>query len=1096
MAFVQLITHYITSGIPDGVHTTGRYIHVLADGATLKTEIWTTSDNSGTLISTPSGGPVLGSEIIVSSSSFNDYRYCDSTDQVYYTQKNEWPYLDYNLATDHPSCAIITCDLEITGFTVTNETAVGVGNGQIALTYSGSNGVAKYSLDPDFVYASGQDSPLTGLSTGNYVIYAKDPAGCIDAVNVFVGIDYVYGVRWRSEYDCIFPSGYSSRIDIEERDYEGAIIETCSGENPFELTQEEREDLSLTNSHAVIQLAVEWGENNKFIDIRRGYDRQFLLKKYKDTGSGFVLEWVGYITPEFYKENYLDEPYYVEFKAIDGLIDMANKDFVALSGEEYFGDMSVMEMVNECLKKLPYQINLRSCVNIFETRMNTAASDDPLPQTYMKSQNFRGMKCGEVITTLIKPFNRSELFQSLGYWWIRTKEQSIDSTLLYREFADGVYISNSSIASRKDAAFPLATNRFIWKDKSQVLSFTRNYGSFKVTHELDKDNNMIDSGGFEEEDIDTSTEFFRDWQVYPAQTLVTSGLEYVDNSGSKGAFFFQWNASGSNQTDNILSFTPLPISFLGNVFEDKQTSFKLNFETYVSPAWPIDWVRLGWKFRFVDTDTGDFWDWHAPPSLLAVPPSTNVARINEIYLSNFNSWQKHEFYGFRAPGDINAINFTVQVLFYFHDHKGRDYPGFAALRAEPTLGIFEEGKRFYVEAEGRTIAYEFQRNTDAEVEPDIIRPNDYHAVAWPGVSLNPYQWVKLKEYNIDGAVPIVDRIMIDNVKVSLFTLSPNLQVPGFKLIDPPETVIYEQEVSAQNEAVFEDSVKAGDAPDIVGSNYIYNGFFKLSDGTQTVRWGRSSVLTSGTGELLSNTDFANSADWDQEGTGADWAVGSGAAQVEIATGNSKILGQTFDYGLAGDYVFELQRISTNFAIGTDSANFGITFYDDTDTLIGSASVVEFISGNNNVILTHPFTTLVPVRRVEIILVWNSGADMNISVEYATLEGPKAAPEQRYLLDIYLGHLIAQGARSLRVLNGSGIADIQLGYIHSLEDQIDLVKYRFKRFVFQDKQGFYEVEIEETLTGADGESPPLPNDILLAEDGVTPVTTETGDWIYV
>src|SRR5690606_11496777 len=238
-------------------------------------------------------------------------------------------------------------------------------------------------------------------------------------------------------------------------------------------------------------------------------------------------------------------------------------------------------------------------------------------------------------------------------------------------------------------------------------------------------------------------------------------------------------------------------------------------------------------------------------------------------------------------------------------------------RAATTLNL-PEGKRVYATDGGDrpTYGYELRRNTETESAPDIIRPNDYN------VSSNPRQWVKIDELNIAGSVAMVDRIMIDNVEIKIFGVGIVPGQPGIVLIDPPETVTYETEVTKKNESIFEDEVLNGDAPELLGTEYIYNGWFKLSDGTPTALWARAGVT-----------------------------------------------------------------------------------------------------------------------------------------------------ESTRLLDIYLSHLVAQGSQSLRILSGTGIADIQLGYINSLEDQRDHRRYRFTRFALEDKSGTYTIEMEETLTGADGESPP-------------------------
>jgi hypothetical protein len=352
----------------------------------------------------------------------------------------------------------------------------------------------------------------------------------------------------------------------------------------------------------------------------------------------------------------------------------------------------------------------------------------------------------------------------------------------------------------------------------------------------------------------------------------------------------------------------------------------------------------------VDTDTGDFYDWGVPQSdyvPLAPFPTANGAKINDLYISSYNSWNNFEFLGFRLPGDINAVNFTIQLTLYFHNHRGRDFDtdddmtDFDGLRAVATTGL-DEGKRYYVAHDDDTYGYELQKTTDAESVPDIIRPTDYH------VASNPFQWVKTDLFNPDKTVPMMGRLLIDNVKIAMYEIGDfDTDLVLSPLVEPPETVVYEHEVSTRNESVYTDEVMNGDAPQIMGVDYIYNGFFKLSDGTPTYRWARSGVT-----------------------------------------------------------------------------------------------------------------------------------------------------ESRYLLDIFLEHLIAQGQLSLRILEGTGIADIQLGYINSLEDQRDDVKYRFKRFLFDDKHGAFDIEMEETVVGADGESPPTPTGILLNEDGVTPITDENGNPIYV
>lgn len=910
-----------------GLYLTGQYIHVIADGPNVRAELRDSGvPGGGSLIGTPSGGPDLtgaAGQITVSSGAFLDPRYCDGTDLIYYTTKLTWPYADYHKSVDHPSCAVVVCDLEILTATVTNETASGQSDGQVALTSSSSNGTVKYSLIQDFDYATqGLDSPITGLPTGNYTVYAKDAAGCTDQVNVFVGQDFTYGPRWRMEYGRVFPRGARTVLDIEERDYSGSITEICGGAVPFLLRYEPRPDSQVVPSNAEIQILCE--TDAEFDDIRKGVDRQFRVRKYDGYGN---LEWTGFISPEFYSEPYLDEPYIITLTAYDGLGELKNKAFKALSGEEYFGDMSLIQIIVECLKKIPVQINLRDCVNIYETTMDSGDEDDPLAQAFIQSQNFREMNCDEVLTSILKPFTEAELFQSFGKWWIRTKEQSVYSTLAYREFdMDAEFVESGTISSRKTVG---KEADFIWDSSSQVLSFSRPYGTFRVLHDLGRDNNMIDSGSFEETDIDPAQNFFRGWTIFPGQVNTSYGLEFVKNGDSKGAFFFQWQGTSGTQADTVLTTKQMPVTFPG--FASTTTKFNLKFQVYVSRAYPVRWVRLGVRFRWIDTDSGDFWDMNLKNGI-TLTTSVNTESIQDFYVDRFNSWETIEVIGIPVIVSQLPANMALQVSLHFHNHNGRDFTTLDGLRDEPTLNTHPEGKRFYVTDGNQAPTYgvELQRNTEAEDAPNIIRPDDYNS------SSNPRQWVKIDEYNQVPGTNFIDRLLIDNFEISIFSLGIIPGQPDTILIEPPPSATYDNEITTDNESTLEVEVENGDAPDLIGAEYVYNGYFKLSDGTPTALWARDGV-----------------------------------------------------------------------------------------------------------------------------------------------------DEETRLLSILLSHMTAQGTRSLRRLSGTGRQNIGLGYINSLEDTRDNTRYRFTRFELDDKAGQINCELEEVLTGDDGESPPDPG----GEDGNFRITTD-------
>lgn len=170
--------------------------------------------------------------------------------------------------------------------------------------------------------------------------------------------------------------------------------------------------------------------------------------------------------------------------------------------------------------------------------------------------------------------------------------------------------------------------------------------------------------------------------------------------------------------------------------------------------------------------------------------------------------------------------------------------------------------------------------------------------------------------------------------------------------------------------------------------------------TQTKNVTIYSALGGEGGQLLLNSSFDDSSVWTQTGGGPAWTLGGGTADIAIVSADSQTLTQEITNTVAGDYVFHIQRISTNFALGVDSATLGTTFYDENDVLIAAGAVSEFISGNNNAYYSQSFTTTVAVRKIEIILVFGTGADMDVSILHAVLFGPTETgtptPEQRII----------------------------------------------------------------------------------------------------
>lgn len=261
------------------------------------------SDTSGTVRTL---GPDLGSEPTRSGSRGGDfivksgathgsrlegrrslYTFCDGQDLQTFIVQSTFPYVLKKSTVGHFSCKYAICDLIINSdYTVTMASDTTTNDGTITVSATSSNGVIKYSLDPLFDYAtSGQYlGVFEDLYYGIYTVTAKDGLGCVQSVILEVKIPDFYNPKYRIEYND--RNHVSTRVDILQRGYVGAVIEICGGDDPF--VNEFNSGSSLNKFTPVIpssaSISVISESNFYFRDLFTQDDRKYLIEQYKYSG--------------------------------------------------------------------------------------------------------------------------------------------------------------------------------------------------------------------------------------------------------------------------------------------------------------------------------------------------------------------------------------------------------------------------------------------------------------------------------------------------------------------------------------------------------------------------------------------------------------------------------------------------------------------------------------------------------------------------------------------------------------------------------------------------------------------------------------------
>jgi len=835
----------------------GNFIHVQLDDATgVITCVYASSSTEGSgTIGSLTDGPNLffglpepwGATTLLTVSPY--YQFCDGTVLRKIGTNNLFPYATLSYNAGAAECAIVpVCDLNINSiYTVTPASGPITADGQIEIEATSSNGTIKYSLNSAFDYATeGQTSPIfSGLLPDTYTIYAKDAVGCTDQIAIEVKITTVYGVKYRLEFqDVKKKSGRIHRVDILERAYAGAVTEFCGSGNPVHIRWNgDANDPSkpiITGEYVlqIMKLAA-----SQFNDLFTQDDRLFKIQHYVDS----ALYWAGFIRPNLYSEPFIFEPFELEVTALDELQLLNDHDFLDENGNTYKGEIKTILVVAEILKKCSLNFNINCGINVYAvydiagdiTPMDT--SGDPLDQSYVDVSIFEGVKCYDVLSRILKPF-RAQIFQADGKWWIIRLSDAVGS-FPYRVFDyNGELIDDDVIDPVQNITYPSLTDRGTWVGMTQVLSHIRNYGYFSVTHDAFRDNNLIDEGRFEPEDViplGSGNSTFKNWNFFLAQAGVKYGFEYVKNGESEGAALVSFRSAGiNNQADNKLYSITVPLSRFSGGY------LKLKFQYQIRPNYiNLPYIRLGWSVKVFNETDAIYMSPSFPPDFSRLSNSEEI--INDLYATSFGSFQNLECLslGMFPPTAFDDQMYCT-ITFYMHNHYGRDFSSITNLK---TFSISDQeiktGRKVMVTDSGLTRQYVSEASTDAESLPETVRPNDY---------AGDYIWKQEKVINLPGTTSLVADFLIDNVALEIY---PQAIVSGQTVyIEPPKTVRYEEEVSKFIRSNFNETVYLGDMPifddtnaDNVAYNnerLIYRGWFRDADGNPTYRWARLGVTES------------------------------------------------------------------------------------------------------------------------------------------------------------------------------------------------------------------------------------------------------------
>lgn len=288
--------------------------------------------------------------------------------------------------------------------------------------------------------------------------------------------------RFRTQFVTKYDEEY--RVDIDDADYSGSVIELDTREGGFTLSYDGKTDTTnpgIMGSRASVSILVTPDNRTEIDDFAADVldtasaENRFTVAIYKITAGPTVsLYWVGYLLPDLGEDKDTGESFFTTIKAVDGLARLKDIDYDD-SGAPY-GNITFLSHLYNALTEVGNKaywgasdVWLRTVVNWYESGMPTpAANIDPLAYSRVQGEVFAKKKnttanaawdflsCYKVLEHLCRHWN-ARLIQSNGSWRFEQVRERREENFYERRYDDaGALLSSTALAGYDRTIFQTA----------------------------------------------------------------------------------------------------------------------------------------------------------------------------------------------------------------------------------------------------------------------------------------------------------------------------------------------------------------------------------------------------------------------------------------------------------------------------------------------------------------------------------------------------------------------------------------------------------------------------------------------------------------
>lgn len=287
-------------------------------------------------------------------------------------------------------------------------------------------------------------------------------------------------IKYYIEYNDVSNSVH--RLEIYDDNFAGAVTEV---NGIIFLDYSESKEILDPIKGAGLRVQLEADSTLTFSDLYSEYEKDFQVIYKRDS----VVKFNGWLNPEGWFEDFVQDKWRVSFDCIDGLSFLENLSYTDINGLNYIGKQSLIETISNCLFRTGLQQDIRADIGIVYSGLTTGfdilnnAKIDSA--RYIKDDEETVMSCQEVLISILEIFG-AVIANVEGYWYIYKPNQLfLSSTINYHAYTyDGVI--HTTPTGTKNIAFSLGSEIKGYEPHhcsgNQSISNEKSIGAFRSNY--------------------------------------------------------------------------------------------------------------------------------------------------------------------------------------------------------------------------------------------------------------------------------------------------------------------------------------------------------------------------------------------------------------------------------------------------------------------------------------------------------------------------------------------------------------------------------------------------------------------------------------